>query len=163
MQQRRSARFEIAVSSIYAAIERFICAASTVKVNINTMSLEYLLNRESTKMDEWITNPIFEMENVGLLTEMFFNQHDRRCFEDLIETARDFKFELHKALSAVDKCEKMNIYDSARVRFNKRYNLCMSNMVEMIHKRLLGEWEYDLTGLRLNTIRGKRAKQKRNQ
>ena len=160
---RRGARFEIAVSRIYSSIERFISVANTVRVNINTMPLEYLLTRNSIKMDEWITNPIFNMENLALLTEMFFNQKDRSCFDGLIMVARDFKFELHKAASAVEECEKLNIYDAARVRFNKEYNLRMSEMVEMIHNRLLGGWEYDLTKLRLNTTRGKQAKRKRNQ
>ncbi len=163
MLHRRNARFEIAMSKIYSAIERFICAANTVRVNINTMPLDLLLTRKSGKMDEWITIPIFEMENIALLTEMFFNHKDRGCFDEMVIAARDFKLELHKASSATVDSDKLNIYDTARVAFNKKYNSGMSNMVEMLHRRLLGEWEYDLTGLRLNTSRQKQVEHKRNQ
>lgn len=163
IQHRRTARFEIAVSRIYSAIERFIYAANTVRVNINTMPLDFLLARNSQKMDEWITRPIFERENIALLTEMFFDHEDRGCFDETVMAARDFKVELHKASAAIEDCDKLNIYDTARVDFNKKYNSGMSKMVDMLHKRLLGEWEYDFTKLKLNTTRYKQARRKRNQ
>lgn len=153
IQHRRTMRFEIAISRIYSAIERFISAANTVRVNINTMPLEFLLKRNAEKMDEWITYPIFEMENIALLTEMFFAYKDRESFYEIVSAAREFKQELHKASSATDDGDKLNIYDNARVEFNKRYNTSMSKMVEMLHMRLLGEWEYDLTKLKLKTSR----------
>lgn len=163
IQHRRTVRLEIAVSKIYTAIERFISAANTVRVNINTMPLEYLLARNSQKMDEWITLPIFEMENVSLLTEMFFASGDRECFNEMVMTARDFKTELHKASSANENCDKLNIYDKARVDFNRKYNSGMARMTDMIHNRLLGGWEYDFTKLKLNIPRHKQTGHKINQ
>ena len=108
-------------------------------------------------MDEWITYPIFEMENIALLTEMFFAHKDRESFYEIVSAAREFKQELHRASSAIEDGDKLNIYDNARVDFNKRYNSCMSKMVEMLHMRLLGEWEYDFTKLKLKTYRCRQA------
>lgn len=153
----------MAISKIYSAIERYVKTANKVRANINTMPLKILIVRDAEKMDEWITKSVFELENIAIMTEMFFCRKDRTCFNDIVEAAQDFKVSLHKAFSASTESARLNIYDSARVDFNKRYDSGMKKMIDMLHDRILGEWEYDLTGLRLNTIRGKRAKQKRNQ
>lgn len=163
VQTRKTARLEIAVSKIYAAIERFICTTAKVRANINMMPLDYLLKRKSAEMDEWITQPIFELENIAILTEMFFDKTDRGSFNELISAARDFKTELHKASTAFEDRDKLDIYDKARVSFNKRYNSAMANIVEMLNHRLLGEWKYDLTGWRLNIFQRRQAGRKRNQ
>ena len=157
IQHRRSLRFGVAITKIYSAIERFISAANDVRVNINTMPLEFLLKRNSEKMDELITFPIYELENIALLTEMFFAKKDRECFYDIVSAVREFNQQLHSATLATDDIDKLNIYDSARRDFNKRYNASMSKMVEMLNTKLLGEWEYDLTKLRLKLFRRRRA------
>lgn len=86
---------------------------------------------------------------MSLLTEMFFESKDRDCFKHIVSAAIDFKYELHKATTAIDNASKLSIYDEARVNFNKEYNTGMNSLVDMINKRLIGQWEYDLTGVKL--------------
>ena len=162
IQHKKTARYDIALSKIYTQLERYIVAANKVRVNINTMPLDFLLNRKSKDMDEWITYCIYEMENMSLLTEMFFKSKDRGCFKNIIHAAIEFKYELHKAASVPDNTSKLSIYDEARVIFNKEYNTNMDGLMDMINKRLLGQWEYDLTSLRLPKFRCKQAKYKRH-
>ncbi len=162
-QHKKAARFDIALSKIYAQIERFITAANKVRVNINTMPLTYLLENRSSEMDEWITYPIYELENMALLSEMFFESKDRCHFKNVVRASIDFKYELHKATANLDDASKLSIYDNARVNFNKKYSSGMDGLVEMINKRLLGEWEYDITSVRLSTSRRKRAVHKIDQ
>ena len=157
VQHKKTARFDIALSKIYTQLERYIVAANKVRVNINTMPLDFLLKRKSKDIDEWITYSIYEMENMSLLTEMFFKSKDRDCFKDIINAAIDFKYELHKAFSIPDNATRISIYDEARVKFNKEYSMGMNVLVDTINKRLLGQWEYDLTSLRLPKFRCKRA------
>jgi hypothetical protein len=152
VQHKRTARFNLALSKIYSAIERYIRAANQVKENINTMPLDYILERKAEKIDEWITLPIFEMENVALLTGMFFSPKDRRCFIELSDAARDFKFEVHKAYQATNEIDKLNIYDKGRTDFNKRYDSAMKKMADMLHDRILGKWEHDFSMIRLSAI-----------
>lgn len=84
IQHKKTARFDIALSKIYTQLERFIVAANKVRVNINTMPLDFLLERKSKDMDEWITYSIYELENMSLLTEMFFAPKDRGCFKHIV-------------------------------------------------------------------------------
>lgn len=163
IQHKKTARFDIALSKIYIQLERFILAVNKVKVNINTMPLDFLLEKKSKDMDEWITYSIYELENMALLTEMFFESKDRGYFKDIVSAALDFKCELHKAVSVLDKTSKLSIYDEARVNFNKKLNTSMNGVVDMINKRLLGKWEYDITGLRLPKFQSKRAQCKKSQ
>lgn len=157
VQHKKTARFDIALSKLYTQLERFMVAANKVRVNINTMPLDFLLKRNSKDMDEWITYSIYEMENMSLLTEMFFKSKDRGCFKDIVSAAINFKYELHKAASVPDNTTKLSIYDEARVNFNREYNTGMNGLVNMINKRLLGQWEYDLISLRLPKFRCKQA------
>lgn len=150
---KKTARYDVALSKIYTQLERFIVAANKVRVNINTMPLDLLLENKSKDMDEWITYSIYEIENMSLLTEMFFETKDRGFFKDIVRAAINFKYELHKAASVLDNTSKLSIYDEARVNFNKEYNAGMKGLVDMINKRLLGQWEYDLTGVRLSKRR----------
>ncbi len=163
IQHKKTARFDIALSKIYTQLERFIEAANKVRVNINTMPLDFLLERKSKDMDEWITYSIYELENMSLLTEMFFAPKDRGCFKHIVSAAIDFKYELHKATSVLDSTSKLSIYDEARVNFNKEYSTGMNGLVDMINKRLLGQWEYDLTGLQLPKFRCRRVRYKGHQ
>lgn len=146
---KKTARFDIALSKIYTQLERFIMSANKVRTNINTMPLDFLINRKSNEIDKWITYRIYEMENMSLLTEMFFESKDRICFQDIVSAAIDFKYELHKAVSVLDNTSKLSIYDKARVTFNKKYTDGMGRVVEMVNKKLLGKWEYDITGVRV--------------
>lgn len=163
IQHKKTARFDIALSKIYTQLERFIVAANKVRVNINTMPLDFLLERKSKDMDEWITYSIYELENMSLLTEMFFAPKDRGCFKHIVSAAIDFKYELHKAASVLDNTSKLSIYDEARVNFNKEYSTGMNGLVDMINKRLLGQWEYDLTGVKLPKFRCRRVQYKGHQ
>lgn len=163
IQHKKTARFDIAISKVYAQIERFIDSANKVRVNINTMPLTLLLEHKSQDMDKWITNTVYKLENMALLTEMFFESKDRCHFKEIVNAALDFKYELHKATSALDNPTKLSIYDEARVDFNKKYKAGIDGMVEMIHKRLLGHWEYDVTGVKLPKFRCRRAKYKGHQ
>lgn len=163
VQHKKTARFDIALSKIYTQLERFIVAANKVRVNINTMPLDFLLERKSKDMDEWITYTIYEMENMSILTEMFFKSKDRGCFKQIVSAAIYFRCELHKAVSVPDNVSKLSIYDEARVNFNKEYNTGMNDLMDMINKRLLGQWEYDLTSFRLPKFRYKRSKNKIDQ
>ena len=150
---KKAARFDIALSKIYTQIERFIIAANKVRVNINTMPLTYLLENRCKEMDEWITHAIYELENMALLSEMFFDAKDRCHFKVLVAVAIDFKYELHKASVAPDDISKLSIYDTARADFNKKYSSGMDGLVEMINRRLLGDWEYDVSAIRLSAGR----------
>ncbi len=163
-EHKKTVRFDIALSKIFTQLERFIAAANKVRVNINTMPLSYLLENRSNELDEWITHAVYELENMALLTEMFFESKDRIHFKEIVNAAIDFKRELHKAFAITEDASKLSVYDVARVNFNKRYSIGMDGMVEMINKRLLGGWEYDITAVRLSPSgRWKRAKHKRNQ
>ena len=163
IQHKKTARLDIALSKIYTQLERFIVAANKVRVNINTMPLDFLLERKSKDMDEWITYSIYELENMSLLTEMFFAPKDRGCFKHIVSAAIDFKYELHKAASVLDNTSKLSIYDEARVNFNKEYSTGMNGLVDMINKRLLGQWEYDLTDVKLPKFRCRRVQYKGHQ
>lgn len=163
IQHKKASRFDIALSKIYNQIERFVAAANKVRVNINTMPLTNLLEQKSCEIDEWITHPIYELENMALLSEMFFAQKDRYYFEEMVSAAIDFKYELHKASASVDDSSKLSIYDSARVAFNKKYSSAMNGLIEIINKRLLGQWEYDLTGVRVPKFLYRREKHKKHQ
>lgn len=162
MLHKRAKRFDMVISKIYSAIERFINAANKVRVNINSMPLEYLKESNAKKMDEWITFSIYEMQDVASLTEMFFPSTDRECFRLIVRAALNFKSELHKAFMATQNTDKLYIYDKARTAFNKEYDSEMEKMVEMLHDRLLGEWLYDLTELRLPTKKCKRGEGKKH-
>lgn len=163
VSHKKTARFNIALSKIYTQLERFIVAANKVKVNINTMPSEFLKEKKSKDLDEWITYTIYEMENMSLLTEMFFESKDRGRFKKIINAAIVFKSELHKAYSETKDNTKESILDAARRNFNKEYDKSMNDLVDMINKRLLGQWEYDLTGVRLPKLRCTRAKYKKHQ
>lgn len=163
IHHKRTARFDIAINRIYIELEKFILAANKVHTNINTLPIQYVLEKKSDLLDEWITHPIYHMENVILLTEMFFSEQDRRCFNEILEAARNYKFELHKAFSSMERMERMNICERARVAFNKSYQSNMEALVQMVHEKLLGGWEYDLTKLKLRKDPRKQAKRKRNQ
>ena len=158
VQHKKTARFDIAISKLYNQLERFIVAANKVRININTMPLDLLLKRDSKAMDEWITYSIYEMENMSILTEMFFMSKDRDSFKEIVNAAIDFKYKLHIAASAPDNTSKLSIYDDARVSFNKKYNTGMNGLIDMINEQLLGQWEYDLISLRLPKFRCKQAK-----
>lgn len=127
------------------------------------MPLEYLIEHKSIKMDEWITHAIYDLENMAILTEMFFEAKDRGPFKEITQAAIDFKYELHKATANIDETSKLSIYDSARVDFNKKYADSMGNMVEMINKRLLGQWEYDVTSVRVPKFLSKQGRYKGHQ
>ena len=66
IQHKKTARFDIALSKIYTQLERFIVAANKVRVNINTMPLDFLLERKSKDMDEWITYSIMRVSSSRL-------------------------------------------------------------------------------------------------
>lgn len=163
IQHKKAARFDIALSKIYNQIERFVAAANKVRVNINTMPLTNLLENKSCEMDECITHAIYELENMALLSEMFFAPKDRCHFKEIVCAAIDFKYELHKASTGIDDSSKLAIYDSARVEFNKKYSSAMNGLIDMINKRLLGQWEYDLTGVRVPKFLYKREKYRERQ
>ena len=162
VEHKKMARFDIALSKIYIQLERYIVAANKVKVNINTMPLDFLHNKKSKDLDEWITFPIYEMENMSLLTEMFFKSKDRSCFKNIVSAALDFNYELHKAASISDNITQLSIYDKARSNFNNEYSTNMNDLVNMINDRLLGKWEYDLTSIRLPILRCYISKYKRS-
>lgn len=142
IQHKRLARFDIALSKIYHELEKYIHAATLVRNNINTMPLDYLTEHQAKEIDNWITLPIFELQNVSLQIGMFFDKSDRVCLKQLVDAALQFKLETHKAFGmGMTKSEQLNVYDRARVNFNNIYELAMSSLVELVHARLLGKWQ----------------------
>lgn len=140
IQHKRTARFDIALSKVYQELSRYICIVNRVHTNINSMPLAYLKNREVTKMDEWLSIPIFDLQNRSMQIEMFFPKADRKLFRHLVDSVVSFKFEVHKALQTDTEIERLNIYDRARSNFNKQYNDSMLSFIELTHKKLFGKW-----------------------
>lgn len=141
IQHKRLARFDIAISKIYRELERFVQASNKIRININAMSLDLLLEHDAKGVDKWITYPIYDLENIALQIGMFFPEKDRKCIDRVVKVALEFKRSSLRAFDrSLPKVEQLDIYDKARVIFNKDYDSSMADVSRMIHDQLLGNW-----------------------
>lgn len=149
VEHRRKARFNIAISNIYPSVTKFVDSANRVNNNINTFSVQLLIDRQADRLDGILTFPLIELKNNAIMIEMFFAQKDREGFDDVIQAARDFNVNIGILLnSGSSDCDIWTNYDNYRIKFNEKFNSGMTKIVTVVHDRLLGGWEDEFKKIR---------------
>lgn len=142
-KHKSAARFDMAMSKVYAVLEHYISVANQLRNNINTLSTEAIYNHDTALLDRQIYDAVIELENATLLTQMFFDAKDRECFNELVDAAQLFRCKISNALQCRDLNQISDIREKARTAFNKKYASEMRRMIDLMHDKALGEWQRD--------------------
>lgn len=138
----RKAIFGTAVSKIYNVLNEYIECANKLRNKVNTLDVEKINYAHKEYLHNEVTLPVLELTNKTVMLQMFFHEDERKCIDKILDTAQDFKAQIHIILeSKRTDLELSNKYERARTKFNKEFGSSMNKIIDMIHSQLLGKWQ----------------------